>query len=487
MAAQTPSITPSPVSVSGINRGFGTLLFNTKKNSKKNSKPKQPKDEVFSNNSPTITEVGKINRPPNLKVFSNNSPIITKVGLINRRPKFLQQLNRSEEKIIENPQLRFKLPSDKKNLYKKHQDRVDKFFFSLKTKLLYQRDNKIKIIKKCPNLKKKGHGGFGIVGIDPEDGQFKKIMPNMLKKYMSTTNEKVFDWMFNRYTKFCQHMVKFTKASQKLFPKNIINYGIKECNYCQQSENSSQYMNNYSLVLTLEQRGKGDFSELIQNKTLNVDDINSIMAQLFYIALVLNENSLYHNDFKPTNIVIEKTNEPITYSGFFYKNKEFKLKVNAGEYIPVVIDYDFASFKHFHDLGDIVPVQRNDLMGNQREGDFSYMSFKIDEMNHRFKKNKLKGLSNWLKAPTLMQYIKSNMDIVPYLEKIGKKGEVIGIDISVEGGKKKKTKKTKKVRKHQGITQTGGNAGRLRKGYKYSGKKLKSGLPQIIKCKSKRC
>jgi hypothetical protein len=58
------------------------------------------------------------------------------------------------------------------------------------------------------------------------------------------------------------------------------------------------------------------------------------------------------------------------------------------------------------------------------------------------------------------------------------------------GGKRKKTKKsnkTKKTRKHQGIVQTGGNAGRLRKGYRYSGKKLKSGLPQIIKCKSKKC
>jgi hypothetical protein len=52
------------------------------------------------------------------------------------------------------------------------------------------------------------------------------------------------------------------------------------------------------------------------------------------------------------------------------------------------------------------------------------------------------------------------------------------------GGKKRKTKK---VRKHKGIIQTGGNTGRLRKGYRYSGKKLKSGLPQIIKCKSKKC
>ena len=41
------------------------------------------------------------------------------------------------------------------------------------------------------------------------------------------------------------------------------------------------------------------------------------------------------------------------------------------------------------------------------------------------------------------------------------------------------------VRKHQGIIQTGGNVGRLRKGYRYSGKKLKNGLPQIIKSKKR--
>ena len=59
-------------------------------------------------------------------------------------------------------------------------------------------------------------------------------------------------------------------------------------------------------------------------------------------------------------------------------------------------------------------------------------------------------------------------------------------DFSSLGGRKK-TRKTKKIRKHKGIHQTGGNAGRLKKGYRYSGKKLKNGLPQIIKCKSKKC
>ena len=37
-----------------------------------------------------------------------------------------------------------------------------------------------------------------------------------------------------------------------------------------------------------------------------------------------------------------------------------------------------------------------------------------------------------------------------------------------------------KIRKHKGINQ---QTGKLKKGFKYSGKKLKSGLPQIIKIK----
>ena len=46
--------------------------------------------------------------------------------------------------------------------------------------------------------------------------------------------------------------------------------------------------------------------------------------------------------------------------------------------------------------------------------------------------------------------------------------------------------KIKKVRKHRGIIQNGGNTGRLRKGFRYSGKKLKNGLPQIIKVTKKK-
>ena len=52
------------------------------------------------------------------------------------------------------------------------------------------------------------------------------------------------------------------------------------------------------------------------------------------------------------------------------------------------------------------------------------------------------------------------------------------------GGKRKRKnkmkKKGRKIRKHSGVNQ---DTGRLKKGYKYSGKKLKNGLPQIIKIK----
>ncbi|MFT4803210.1 MAG: hypothetical protein ACI9YE_000402 [Psychroserpens sp.] len=51
------------------------------------------------------------------------------------------------------------------------------------------------------------------------------------------------------------------------------------------------------------------------------------------------------------------------------------------------------------------------------------------------------------------------------------------------GGKKEIIKSTKKVRKHQGIYQRGPKKGELKKGFKYSGKKTKTGLKIIVKVK----
>ena len=49
-------------------------------------------------------------------------------------------------------------------------------------------------------------------------------------------------------------------------------------------------------------------------------------------------------------------------------------------------------------------------------------------------------------------------------------------DLSLSGGARRK-----KVRKHRGINQ---RTGRLKRGWRYSGKRLKSGLPQIVRTKN---
>ena len=83
-----------------------------------------------------------------------------------------------------------------------------------------------------------------------------------------------------------------------------------------------------------------------------------------------------------------------------------------------------------------------------------------------------------------LEYIKARISMIMKVEDLYKKYKERTIYWQEN---KKQIGGGKKIRKHQGILQTGGNAGRLKKGYRYSGKKLKSGLPQIIKCKSKKC
>jgi hypothetical protein len=51
---------------------------------------------------------------------------------------------------------------------------------------------------------------------------------------------------------------------------------------------------------------------------------------------------------------------------------------------------------------------------------------------------------------------------------------------TTHGGQKLNKKVTKKPRKHKGIVQTGKNKGKLKKGYKYNGKKTSTGLKIIV-------
>jgi len=463
---------------------------------KKNFKPKQ----LLINNSPTITEVGEISKKPRFIQQLNMPPID-----IEDETSLIKFSNNNDDDFINKKKRGILFEplniEDETSLIKFSNNNDDDFINKKKRGILFEpliiskqsaHKNRIKMIEdfmkkkrkditKCPKLKTKGKGGFGSVGMDENDGKFKKILPNLLGPYLKTHKKKDFKWMFNRFTNFCEHMKKFSKEAKKFFPNNIIDYGIKKCNYCLLSKPGEPPVN--SIILELDQIGEANFRQMIK-KELNKDDIDSIMTQLYYIILKLNSENLWHNDFKPANIMIIKTPEDITYEGIMIDDTEILLKVKKDNYIPVIIDYDFCSFKHLGQF-NLCPVMREDLdFAEEIMGDFSYMTCKLKQYLGK-KANDL-----WEIAPTLLKYIKSSQELVDFLKMIKEKGEVIIIEGEsseiVEGGKGKR-RKTKKVRKHKGIVQTGGNKGRLRKGYRYSGKKLKSGLPQIIKCKSKRC
>ena len=52
---------------------------------------------------------------------------------------------------------------------------------------------------------------------------------------------------------------------------------------------------------------------------------------------------------------------------------------------------------------------------------------------------------------------------------------------NLQGGKKKSKIIRKFVKKHRGVIQLGGRAGKLRKGFKYTGNRTKTGLAKILK------
>jgi hypothetical protein len=136
---------------------------------------------------------------------------------------------------------------------------------------------------------------------------------------------------------------------------------------------------------------------------------------------------------------------------------------------------------------------KNNFENNSQECEFFYPIicqpgiFYINEKNYikRFNEVKSGVVSNYeLKKSRMVTLVDEDGT------KKGKKEQIydlVGEDDEDEDDEKKNDeKKNNNNRNHQGIHQRGGKKGKLKKGYKYSGKRLKSGLPQIIKCKCKK-
>jgi hypothetical protein len=154
------------------------------------------------------------------------------------------------------------------------------------------------------------------------------------------------------------------------------------------------------------------------------------------------------------------------------------------------IDNIMDMFKQNRDYYDNLPARDNDNVGRVRNIRSRVISLDQHDVE-------VSNILHPLPFPGVADRLLTFPEILEYLNYFGTRrttNEALydgwsrgdrGRAQNIGGKKKKKNKKKntkKKTRKHRGIIQIGGNKGRLRKGYKYSGKKLKSGLSQIVKC-----
>lgn len=157
-----------------------------------------------------------------------------------------------------------------------------------------------------------------------------------------------------------------------------------------------------------------------------------------------------------------------------YDMSLFKLRKNYAK--ELIKKYNFNNINHY--LKNLNYVEDNKSLPLKQQSEFlannifeklgyknlpNYMRNTIDEYNIKIKEdyNKLKELNKKLE--------KEDKD---FFKRIDRK-------LTLNKDKKLgKLKGGKRIRKHKGINQT---TGRLKKGYKYSGKKLKNGLSEIIK------
>ena len=204
------------------------------------------------------------------------------------------------------------------------------------------------------------------------------------------------------------------------------------------------------------------------------------------------------NDLKQ-NIIFENDNSK------FYIPDEY-------ENLYIIPKKDFLSFKKSLNATQVHPILKNE---SEQILDFDTYTIDSEEGKEALKKNILYQkkyvrsdekndlfkykpsttvVLNPLKTIAVLNPLKTIAVLNPY-NNVAVLNPLKSISPSVNPQKNvavfvkkttggKKSKKSKKTRKHKGIIQTGGNTGRLRKGYKYSGKRLKNGMPEILKVKS---
>jgi len=290
---------------------------------------------------------------------------------------------------------------------------------------------------KCPKLKTVKSGAFGSIEIS--QGIVKKLLnlfpPKthgiLITQYKGDKKKSELHFLINRLNNYCKDIRAFVTAAKKIFPNNFTR--IYKCNLCEEPKNKTSFSTpNVYVEMAF---GKGQtLKEVLQKKSITGNKLKSVFIQIYYISMALNIKRLYHNDLKPANIIIAKSEYPIIYDGLNSGGKFIKIELPIGSFYPIFVDYDLISKTE----GKTAEINALLSRGTPDYSFFTATTDKIDAKHNDF-------LNNF---PTFDSHSESKNSIKEMYDAIQKNSKILTIKYTSlnSGGKKKKPKKPKKLK-----------------------------------------
>ena len=285
--------------------------------------------------------------------------------------------------------------------------------------------------KTCPKLKSDAAGAFGTIEISQD--KVKKVLGliqpkhhnTLLRSYSHNKKKSQLYFLINRLNNYCRDIRLFVNSARKIFPNNFLK--IYKCNLCQGPKGKNSTPDVY-VEMAL---GKGKtLKEVLQKKTISKKELESVFLQIYYISMVLNMKKLYHNDLKPANIIVAKSDHVIVYDGLKSSGEFIKMRLPKGSYYPIFIDYDLTS----KNKAETVEEPEGSFI-SPGSPDFSFFAAtteKVDSKQEKF----LESLPEFDSPTEIKKGIKEMYD------SIKKHSKVLSIKYTTtKGGKKKKPQK----------------------------------------------
>lgn len=255
----------------------------------------------------------------------------------------------------------------------------------------------------CKKLKNDNSGAFGVVEIGKKDvKKILELIPQdklniLINEYNTVKNRSQLYFLINRLNNYCKDIKKYVRMTKKYFPNNFVK--IYKCNLC----NTDNRKNQVYIEMGL---GKGKTLKKTLETNISKKQFLTIAIQLYYISVVLNLKKLYHNDLKPANIMIVKSEIPIKYDSLKNSKEKITMVLPKGSYFPVIIDYDLCSF------GKINQVDYPDgTFMNPIVPDFSFFTATTNKITNKYE-SLLKQIPEYLttneykKLDEIYKYIK---------------------------------------------------------------------------------